>query len=166
MVAFLSVVLVAVILLTVAPAQADETGAACITDGQTLSIEGRRSFGKCRGGTEIRLYGIVAPKVEDTCKAPDGRDWQCGRAAAAMLLEMTKGRTLDCEGKTRDPEGRLLATCRINGLDINQRMVRVGWALAYTRHTLRYKEDEKMAAKERRGLWQSSPQDAFEWKGR
>ena len=41
-----------------------------------------------------------------------------------MLLEMTKGRTLDCAGKSRDPEGRLLATCRINGLDINQRMVR------------------------------------------
>lgn len=166
MVAFLPVVLVALFLVTVASAQADESGPACITDGQTLSIDGRRSFGRCHGGTEIRLYGLVAPKVEDTCKAPDGRDWQCGRASAAMLLEMTKGRTLDCVGKTRDPEGRLLATCHINGLDLNQRMVRTGWALAYSRHTLRYKEDEKMAAKERRGLWQSSPQEAFEWKDR
>ena len=83
-----------------------------------------------------------------------------------MLLEMTKGRSVDCAGKSRDPEGRLLATCRINGLDINQRMVREGWALAYGKHSLRYKEDERMATQERRGLWQSSPRDAFEWKGR
>ncbi len=166
MVAFVLAAIAVLLLLSAKPALAGETGTACIIDGQTLSVDGRRSYGKCRGGTEVRLFGIKAPGLEDTCPAPNGRRWQCGRASATMLLEVTKGRILDCRGKSEDKEGRLLATCFIEGQDLNKLVVRSGWALANLHHAFKYKPDEDLAARERKGLWQSPPGIAFDWRDR
>ncbi len=46
--------------------------------------------------------GIDAPELKQKCKAPGGRDFLCGRAAAAFLLEHVRGGTVECRGNSED----------------------------------------------------------------
>ena len=43
------------------PAHADVSGPACVTDGDTLVVNGKRQRMRCVGGTRVRLFGIDAP---------------------------------------------------------------------------------------------------------
>ncbi|WP_316976467.1 thermonuclease family protein [Shumkonia mesophila] len=162
--AFLSILGLICVLGGGAPARADVTGPVCVTNGNVIMVNGTRWYGKCTGGTEVRLFGIVAPELSQICEGPGGQRWQCGRASAAMLLEAVKNEKVTCEGKSADPEGRLLAVCRVRGEDLNRRMVREGWALAYPHHSAKYEEEEKRAAQARKGLWQMPGTPAFEWR--
>ena len=145
-------------------AYADVSGPVCVIDSNLIMVNGRRWYGKCIGGTEVRLFGTIAPDLAQLCDAPDGRKWQCGRASAANLLETIKSETVVCEGSTVDAEGHLMAVCRVRGEDINRKMVREGWALAYPRHSIKYLADEKVAEHARKGLWQSSQDERFAWR--
>ncbi len=68
------------------PAHADVSGPACVTDGDTLVVNGKRQRTRCVGGTRIRLFGIDAPELKQRCRHANGRDFLCGSAAAAFLL--------------------------------------------------------------------------------
>jgi endonuclease YncB( thermonuclease family) len=129
-------------------------------------INGKRSFGMCRGGTTVRLFGVIAPDLDQTCEAPGGRKWKCGRASAAMVLETVKGKTLICKGYTKNANGELLADCMFDGVDLNRHLVREGWVLAYPRHTVKYMMEEKEAASARKGLWQGISGSSFDWRNR
>jgi hypothetical protein len=50
-------------------------GPAIVTDGDTLRIAGQR----------IRLVGIDAPELHQTCKDADGHNYDCGVVSAAQL---------------------------------------------------------------------------------
>ena len=147
-------------------AHADVSGPVCVIDGNLLMVNGKRWYGKCIDGTEVRLFGTIAPDLAQLCDAPGGRKWQCGRAAAAMLLETLKSEIVTCEGSSTDAAGRLMAVCRVRGEDINRKMVQDGWALAYSRHSTKYLVDEKIAAQAHKGLWQASQNETFEWRNR
>lgn len=162
--AFLSILGLICVLGNGVPVRADVDGPACVSSGDVIVINGKRWYGRCIGGTEVRLFGIVAPDLSQTCNAPGGHQWQCGRVSAAILLEAVKNQTLVCVGSTADAEGRLMATCRVQGEDLNQKMVRAGWALAYPRHSAKYADDEKRAAQGRKGLWQMPGVTDFEWR--
>jgi len=110
-------------------------GPACIVDGNTLSIGGRRAHNRCNGGTAVRLYGINAPGLVRRCRDSSGRTWSCGRLAAANLLEMVRGHALECRGNSTDGHGRLIAVCFVHGTDINRAMVRQGWTAARVAET-------------------------------
>ncbi len=43
------------------PAHADVSGPACVSDGDTLVVNGKRQRTRCVGGTRVRLFGIDAP---------------------------------------------------------------------------------------------------------
>ncbi len=43
------------------PAHADVSGPVCVTDGDTLVVNGKRQRSRCVGGTRVRLFGIEAP---------------------------------------------------------------------------------------------------------
>lgn len=151
-------------IVDIPPASADVSGPACVTDANVIVVNGRRWNGKCINGTPVRLFGTVAPDLAQNCEAPDGRQWQCGRAAAAILLEAIKNETVFCEGSTVDSQGMVMAVCRVRGEEINRKMVRDGWALAYPRHSMKYLPEEKGAQQARKGLWQSSTDEAFSWR--
>ncbi len=121
----------ALVALVAFPAHADVSGPACVTDGDTLVVNGKRERTRCVGGTHVRLFGIDAPELKQRCKHPSGRDFLCGRAAASFLLEHVRGRTVECRGNSEDRYGRLIAICFIGGKDLNAMMVSGGWALIY-----------------------------------
>jgi len=92
----------ALVALLASPAHADVSGPVCVTDGDTLVVNGKHQRTRCVGGTRVRLFGIDAPELKQTCKHPSGRDFLCGRAAAAFLLEHVRGRAVECRGNSED----------------------------------------------------------------
>ncbi len=58
-----------------------------VIDGDTLEM----------GGVRIRLWGIAAPEMQQTCEGKDGHTYECGRDSAAVMRELTRGRTVACE---------------------------------------------------------------------
>jgi endonuclease YncB( thermonuclease family) len=116
----------------------DITGAAEPIDGDSLRV----------GGVEVRLRGIDAPELMQTCKV-SGRETPCGREARAHLRRFTASGLVTCIGSERDRYGRLLGRCRIRGIDINAAMVRDGHAVSFGA----YQAEETDARAAYRGLW-------------
>ncbi len=79
-----------------------------VVDGDTLDIEGQR----------VRLVGLDAPELGQTCRDAAGGQWSCGVAAATRLRELVRGRELRCETRGHDRYGRLLVTCRNGAADV------------------------------------------------
>ncbi len=117
-------------------------GLVIVTDGDTLRM----------GSERIRLSGIDAPELRQTCKTIAGAV-KCGDIARVRLQTIIAGREVRCVGKSRDRYRRLVATCTVRGEDIGRRMVREGWAVSYRRYSTAYVNEEALARNERRGLW-------------
>ena len=93
----------ALLAVTVAfPGQAQISGSASVTDGDTLRI----------GAQKIRLHGIDAPESKQTCRA-GGKTWRCGGAATRAFRERIAGRTVACDERDRDKYGRIVPSPRI-----------------------------------------------------
>ena len=129
-----------------------------VIDGDTLA----------RGNERIRLYGIDAPELGQTCRKPSGEEWLCG-AAAKMALEVLIGigNEVHCEIWARDRYGRSVATCGTEQRpDLGADMVRHGWALAYRRYSQDYVGDEAVARVARDGIWASHFERPWDWRAR
>lgn len=118
--------------------EADVTGHARVIDGDSLHV----------GTYEIRLVGLDAPELGQDCRV-NGKPWHCGREARDVLRRMTRGRQVSCRISGYDRYGRALARCRTGKTDINETLVREGWAVAYGN----YETAEARAARERAGIW-------------
>ena len=134
-------------------AQAQLSGRASVTDGDSLRLAGR----------QVRLHGIDAPESRQTCVA-NGKRWRCGAAATRALSRRIAGRSVTCQQKDRDRYGRVVAVCGVGGRDINRWMVRQGWALAYRRYSRVYVGEEKAARAARRGLWRGQFVPPWKWR--
>ena len=95
------------------------TGSARVIDGDTISI----------GQVRIRLEGIDAPEVGQTCQGKGGASWPCGSAAATALEKLIAGKPVRCDRRGLDKYGRTLAVCFVRGRDVNADMVRQGLCL-------------------------------------
>jgi endonuclease YncB( thermonuclease family) len=81
-----------------------------------------------------------------------------------MLADATSGRTVNCRGRKRDRYGRLIAVCYAGDADLNARMVRDGWALAYRRYATDYVAEETAARSEAKGLWRGEFVAPWDWR--
>lgn len=120
-------------------------------DGDTLEI----------GGTRVRLWGIDAPEIRQTCRA-GGRAWNCGGLAAAALR--ARSTDLRCEPRGRDRYGRALAVCFEGADDINAWLVSEGWALAYRRYSEAYVAFEEEARRKGRGMHRGAFVAPWDWR--
>jgi endonuclease YncB( thermonuclease family) len=144
--------LIAVSVLAAALARiSSETNAGIATavDGDSLRM----------GGKRIRLEGIDAPELGQTCMT-GGRETNCGRQARDHLRALIAGQRVVCEGWQSDKYGRLLARCTARSIELNAAMVRDGWAVAYGDFDMLQAE----AQTERRGLWQGDFETPREWR--
>lgn len=147
-------ILIAMMVLTPTRGWADESGKVCVTDGKTVVVNGKRWRGACRGGTVFELEGVVTPSLDQLCDTTDGRRWYCGRAAAAMLLEYVKERVVECKAERTKKDGTTVGTCRVEGVNLSDRMVAEGWALADRTTGIDFVAAETQARQARKGLWQ------------
>ncbi len=117
-----------------------------IVDGDTLAV----------GRTRVRLEGIDAPEIAQTCQTATGETWDCGVAAAAMLRKLAEHKDVACDRSGFDRYRRTLATCFADGIDIDEAMVRVGLAWAFIRYSVVYVGVEAEARKAKIGVWQGA----------
>lgn len=136
-------------------AAADLSGPARVSDGDTLRLAGER----------VRLDGVDAPELHQVCKKA-GADWSAGQDAAAWLYGFIGRYDITCQGDSRDRYGRLLATCFLNGTNINAELVRRGWAIAFTKYSSRYINEEAEARLNGLGIWAGECERPEEWRAR
>jgi endonuclease YncB( thermonuclease family) len=129
-------------------------GEARAVDGDTLQV----------GDTRLRLHGIDAPELRQTCEDSDGEAWACGRRAASELAAAVAGGEIHCISRERDRYQRLVATCWSQGRDIGQSLVSHGWAVAYRRYSADYVRDEDIARYLTQGMWAGRFEMPWEWR--
>ena len=128
--------------------QKSETGAAYAIDGDTLF----------RAGERMRLLGIDAPEIDQTCTV-DSLPVPCGRRARDALRDLVRG-GVSCSSRSRDAYGRALVTCQTAAGDVSERMVAMGHALASG--CCRSAEVEARRAK--RGIWAGRFDRPSDWR--
>lgn len=142
-----------VALLLSIPVHADMVGNPRVIDGDTVEIAGEK----------IRLLGIDAPEARQYCKIKT-TEYPCGVMATAWLVKKTMDKTIRCLGNERDRYGRIIATCHVDGANLNAEIVRAGWALAYRQYSLDYIGDEATAKDARIGIWRGQFVSPWEWR--
>lgn len=146
-VALLGAGAVAVALLD--PPAASVSGTARIADGDTLTIDRQR----------IRIVGIDAPELDQTCKDSTGAVWPCGKVARERLVGLASG-SLTCISEGRDKYGRMLGRCRAGEIDLGGAMIDAGLAVSYDD----YKVRETLARVAQRGIWSGTFERPQDWR--
>lgn len=121
-----------------------------IVDGDTLWVDGEK----------IRLLGIDAPEIDQTCGEGKAA-WACGKWSARVLADIAAG-GVTCRGTDHDRYGRVLATCHAGLKDVAEAMVAAGAAAAYVRYSDAYADIEAFARAKEAGIWGGAmqvPQD-------
>src|ERR1700679_1830278 len=133
----------AFLLLPALAEAADISGVPKIREGDQITI----------GASRIRLQGIDAPSVDQLCLDTKGERWTCGVAARDELIHHADNKTWTCHVSRIARRGRSIARCEIDGEDIQQWMVKNGWALSYQRFSHDYDTDEKDAHEAKACKW-------------
>jgi endonuclease YncB( thermonuclease family) len=127
-----------------------------IIDGDTVQIS----------ATKIRLQGIDAPETDQLCLDRNGKRWTCGIEARDQLIQKAGSKIWTCRTNSIDRYGRSLATCDVDGSDINRWLVREGWAMSYVRYSHVYDADERAARQAQVGLWSGAFIAPWDWRHR
>ena len=132
-----------------------------VSDGDTVTLI-------TRDGTKlrVRLYGIDAPEVQHEKKPGQPFGEEAKRALAGKVLRKEVTLTI----QDTDQYKRVVGIIKIGNRNINEEMVREGWAWAY-REYLRgpyvseFINAEREARERKLGLWQqSNPQPPWEFR--
>ncbi len=115
-----------------------------IIDGDTIHIKSNK----------IRLHGIDAPETKQTCKIND-EVWFCGKQSTKELKNLINKQEVKCITNDVDIYNRFVAICYVNEININQWMVKSGWAIAYRYYSTDYIIEEKYARDNELGIWKS-----------
>ena len=150
------IVLIAISLNSITANAAEIFGIPRIVDGDTVQI----------GALRIRLSGIDAPEPDQVCLTRQGDLWKCGVSSREELIKHSSGGGWRCQGTAKDRFGRLIATCEVNGENIQAWMVRNGWALSFVRFSHLYDADEATAREAGAGLWSGAFIAPWEWRNR
>jgi endonuclease YncB( thermonuclease family) len=151
--------LVGVLLLavgTTSASAADLIGVPRIIDGDTVEIS----------GVKVRLEGIDAPETDQFCLDDKSQPRECGKGVRYQLINKSAGRPWTCRVSGQDVFHRSLASCYIDGEDIQRWMVRSGLALSFKRYSHKYDADEAAAREARAGLWSGAFIAPWDWRSR
>ena len=120
-----------------------------VIDGDTIDIE----------GTRIRLHGIDAPELNQTCSDGFG-----GKDAAEHLRSLIAQQPVRCERHDIDRYGRIVAICfNAIGDDLNELMVRDGYAYAYAVYSQKYLRAEQVARAAKLGVFSLGRKCELPW---
>jgi len=125
-----------------------------VHDGDTLEL----------GPVRVRLHGIDAPELDQTCAMPDGSRWPCGLVARDRLAALARGGDFACRPRERDAFGRVVGTCFVDGVDVNRAMVAEGLAWAYRHFSSDYAPEEDAAQAAALGIWSGESQTAWDFR--
>lgn len=151
--AFLAILIlagVAVLAARLDPMPAVLGGLARASDGDSFRL----------GDERVRLLGIDAPELDQTCTDAAGRDWSCGREASRRLAALLAAGSVNCAPDGHDQYGRILASCSVRGADIARTMVEEGLAVS----SGDYFGEEGQARRAGKGIWAGSFDSPKAWR--
>lgn len=126
-------------------------------DSMTLSLDGER--------LPVRLLGIDAPELAQSCRDAAGASWPCGRAARDALIALVpRGAAVQCRASGKDRFDRALSRCHIGeGAkdDLAAQLVARGWAVATSED---YLVEQSSARQAKRGIWRGDFETPVEWR--
>ncbi|STA73868.1 thermonuclease (Snase-like) [Campylobacter lari] len=104
---------------------------------------------------KIRLFGIDAPES----------DQAYGKMAMQFLSAIVLNKEVVLSVKDEDKYGRILAIVYLNDKDINQVMVKNGFAWAYEHYSDLYVNEQNYAKENKKGLWaDENPIEPYKWR--
>jgi endonuclease YncB( thermonuclease family) len=121
-----------------------------VIDGDTVHINHNK----------IRLHGIDAPEKNQKCMF-NKKEWLCGKQATIELKKLIKNEMIKCEITDVDIYKRYVGICFVNKTNLNQIMVKNGWALAYRYYSTDYINEERYARKNNLGIWQGEFENPY-----
>ena len=127
------------------------SGEARVSDGDTLRL----------GNDRVRLVGLDAPELDQTCIDEGGASWPCGREASRRLRELIGNGKVRCSTEGRDKYGRFLGRCTVDGKDIGATLVAEGFAVASFPS---YSAEETLARRQKRGIWTGPFDTPRQWR--
>ena len=136
-----------------------------VVDGDTIHINNYK----------FRLEGIDAPEMRQQCKKESFKissligftfykDYSCGRVSKEKLINKINTSEVKCISSSKDKYKRYIATCFKGKTNLNQWMVRNGFAIAYRRYSKKYVPDEEFAKENKLGLWQGKFMEPEKWR--
>ena len=155
-----------IFLIFVSKVTAEEiSGIPKIIDGDTVHINNYK----------FRLEGIDAPEMKQQCKKEFlkissiigfsfYKDYTCGKVSRKKLITKINKSEIKCISTTKDRYKRYIATCYKEKTNLNQWMVRNGYAIAYRRYSKKYVPDEDFAKENKLGLWQGKFMSPEKWR--
>jgi endonuclease YncB( thermonuclease family) len=135
-------------------ASADLTGSPRVIDGDTVAI----------GDMRIRLHGIDAPERQQKCGGQNSPMWDCGAWVTAEVRARYDGRQAACTALEVDRYDRIIARCRVNGVDIGAALVEGGLAFAYLHYSEAYLPEQQAAERRRAGLHATGAQSPADFR--
>ena len=114
-------------------------------------------------GMPVRLYGIAAPVLGQSCTDAHNRGYDCGYIAARKLQEIIGSDPVSCKIMNKNNQGDLMAACSVASFDIGAVMVEAGCAIALPQITPIYVPYEQKARTAKEGLWEGQFQAPWEW---
>lgn len=137
-------------------------GVPSVTDGDTIKINGNK----------IRLFGIDAPEVKQSCKKPFisfsfynlYKKYNCGVISTEKLRDKVSNKKISCLISNKDRYGRFIGECFYNKLNLNSWMVKNGYAVAYLKYSKKFVAQENQAKKNKLGIWQGPFINPWEWR--
>ena len=145
---------------------ADEiSGIPKVVDGDTIHINNYK----------FRLEGIDAPEMRQQCKKESFKissligftfykDYYCGKISKEKLIAKINTSEIKCISSSKDRYKRYIATCFKGKTNLNQWMVKNGFAIAYRRYSKKYVPDEEFAKENKLGLWQGKFIEPEKWR--
>ena len=126
-----------------------------VTDGDTIKV-----YNAEHGQDTIRFYGIDSPEK--------GQPY--GQAAGKYLASLVAGKMVDIKSVTEDRYGRTVAIVIDAEINVNQEMVRAGYAWVYRKYCDQpfceyWLALENESKTDKLGLWQEpNPFPPWEWR--
>lgn len=134
--------------------------------GQKIYVVDGDSF--VVGMRKLRLDGIDAPELKQTCKDSQNVEWPCGRMARAALEKLLLEPGLSCVAEAQDRYARSVATCSSTSTqDIAAVQVREGLAVTHDFNGMRdYGSEEDAARDQTRGIWRGAFDRPADWRAK
>ena len=161
---FIRIIITLLVLLSNSIAE-EISGIPKVVDGDTVHIDNYK----------LRLEGIDAPEMRQQCKKESFKisfligftfykDYSCGRVSKEKLINKINTSEIKCISSSKDRYKRYIATCFKGKINLNQWMVRNGFAIAYRRYSKKYVPDEVFAKENKLGLWQGKFMEPEKWR--
>ena len=117
-------------------------------------------------GINIKMYGVDAPDISQTCANHHGAGYYCGKEARKWLQDWINNREVSCHILGEIENGWATGACFVddNKYDVAAVVVNAGWAVAYTKNTAIYVDYERQAKANRRGLWAGTFYKPWDWR--